>query len=405
MALVTTADFPGLVPDISALGRGAIQGAQLAQAAQQMRANEQQMAAQEQQREFESIVRGAVQLKSIPTREERIKFLESRSQEILDRGGNPSDTQEVLNLLKQGNDEQANQLIERTLDVGRQFGIIQPQQTRFEPILNAEGEVIAQKDVTTGRAFADPRAAERLKQSVDAGKKVQSSEILPGGLTRITYTDGTTEVVQEDDATKALIKQSELWGAELQGLRAGERSAASESIKQSIEAFKGLKSVKTSISNLEEGMKLIDEGAETGVVASRLPSVKAASIKLDTLQGQLGLDVIGNTTFGALSEAELRFALDTALPKKLQPEELKKWMKEKRDAQIKLSNYLEDAAIFLGTPGNNVADFLEMKRQEQKDEQSQETTTVSQQSLQSELTADEQRELEELRRRFRSGNP
>lgn len=152
--------------------------------------------------------------------------------------------------------------------------------------------------------------------------------------------------------------------------QAAEGVAMQENVKAASkladESFKRLESVRTNIANYDEAIRLIDEGAQTGVIASRLPSVRQASIALDNLQGRLGLDVIGNTTFGALSEAELRFALSTALPQNMQPQELKVWLQQKRDAQEKLAAYLEQAATFLGTPGNTVKDWIELQRAGQR---------------------------------------
>jgi len=118
---------------------------------------------------------------------------------------------------------------------------------------------------------------------------------------------------------------------------------------------------------MNEAISLIDQGAETGVIASRLPSVKEASVKLDNLQQQMGLDVIANTTFGALSGPELRFALDSALPKNLEGAELKQWLADKRDAQEKLASYLSETAEYLGRPGNTVAGWLELQRNKRQE--------------------------------------
>lgn len=148
--------------------------------------------------------------------------------------------------------------------------------------------------------------------------------------------------------------------------QAAEGVAMQENVKAATkladESFKRLEGVKANIANYDEAIRLIDEGAQTGVITSRLPSVRQASIALDNLQGRLGLDVIGNTTFGALSEAELKFALNTALPQNMQPQALKVWLQQKRDAQEKLAAYLEQASIFLGTPGNTVKDWIELQR-------------------------------------------
>jgi hypothetical protein len=116
---------------------------------------------------------------------------------------------------------------------------------------------------------------------------------------------------------------------------------------------------------MEEGIDLIDGGAKSGVIVGRLPSVRAASVQVDNVHARLGLDIISSVTFGPLSEKELKFAMSAALPRKgLSPSELRKWLVDKKDAQVKLADYLNEAAIFLGTPGNNVADFLRMKREQ-----------------------------------------
>lgn len=192
---------------------------------------------------------------------------------------------------------------------------------------------------------------------------VQSSKQLPGGLVQLVMKSGEVKVVPPEEANEALIKASERRGAELQGLRAGERGEAKESTKASATAFKGLTAVRKNITNMNEGIKLLEGGARTGAVQGKLPSFKAASIKLDNLRNRLGLDVIGGTTFGALSESELAFALGTALPTGLDEKELLSWMTEKRDAQMKVAANLEEAAIFLGEPGNTVADFIKLKKQ------------------------------------------
>ena len=194
--------------------------------------------------------------------------------------------------------------------------------------------------------------------------QVQSSKILPGGLVQMVMKDGTVQTVPPEEANETLIKAAEVRGAELQGLRAGERGEAEESTKRAAEAFKTLAATRKNIVNMNEGIRLLQEGAKSGAVEGRLPSFRAASVKLDNLRNRLGLDVIGGTTFGALSESELNFALGTALPTGLDEKELLQWMVEKRDAQMKLTANLEEAALFLGTPGNTVADFITMKKAE-----------------------------------------
>lgn len=145
---------------------------------------------------------------------------------------------------------------------------------------------------------------------------------------------------------------------------AASTKAAEQAIKQSGEAIDQLATVKSTIANIDDAISAIDNGANSGVIASKLPSVSSASIELDNARQRLGLNIIQGTTFGALSEGELRLALDTAVPSNLPPKELRAWLVKKKDAQKKLSKELENAAIYLGKPGNTPAGFLEMRRNE-----------------------------------------
>jgi hypothetical protein len=192
----------------------------------------------------------------------------------------------------------------------------------------------------------------------------RSSQLYNQGDVRMRYdqVDDRGAPVQGTNANALTQPQIQEQLSDQGAVKTGKNEAAKQAIKLSEDAFTRLEPVRSSISNLNEGIRLLDEGANTGVIASKLPSVQQASIEMDNLQGRLGLDVIGNTTFGALSESELKFALETALPKRMEPAALRDWLVRKRDSQEKLSGYLEEAAIFLGKPGNTMPAFLEQKR-------------------------------------------
>ena len=190
-----------------------------------------------------------------------------------------------------------------------------------------------------GEKVTGKAAAEAVKQA--RAEKVSNQRKAAGGKKRAA--------LEEELNLKAKVEANVI--------------GAKEAAKISVAAFDRLEKINSNISNIDEAIGLIDQGAETGVVRSKLPSVRTAAIKLDNLQGRLGLDIIQNTTFGALSEAELKFALDTALPQKLSGPELRSWLVEKKESQEKLSDYLEAAAIYLGTPGNTVKGWMEKQRE------------------------------------------
>lgn len=164
----------------------------------------------------------------------------------------------------------------------------------------------------------------------------------PNGKTIVR--DPSGNVVEGDERLKVLkeANQNEL---KFERAKSGQREAGKQAITKSGEAFDQVAKIKIAVQNIDNAIQAIDDGAKTGPILSKLPSVRAASIQLDNIRGKLGLDVLGSTTFGALSEAELAFALSTALPTNLGPQDLRKWLVQKRDVQTKLADYLQDVSI------------------------------------------------------------
>ena len=106
--------------------------------------------------------------------------------------------------------------------------------------------------------------------------------------------------------------------------------------EKSVDLFKSTENLASQINNLEAVKEQLDKGASTGWLDQWTPTFRAPTIALQNAVNRLGLDIIGGTTFGALSESELRFALDTAVPTTMAPEDLKKWVNEKIRVQTKL---------------------------------------------------------------------
>jgi len=204
-------------------------------------------------------------------------------------------------------------------------------------------------------------------QSAQSGVKVYAptGELLKGQAAADAIKAARAEKVSNlrraagEKKTATLEAEKELKGEVEAGI-----ISQKEAAKASIAAFDRLEKVNDTIGIYNEAIALIDEGAGTGAVESMFPSMKAASIKLDNIQNRLGLDVISNTTFGALSEGEMALAMSTAMPKRLDGPALKEWLTEKRDAQEKLADYLESAAIYLGVSGNTRASWFKKKKME-----------------------------------------
>ena len=235
-------------------------------------------------------------------------------------------------------------------------------------------------DSTTAERFLDS-----VGQSGTGGPaQVRSSTILDDG-TVVTVTDAgpvvysrTGEVITGQAAADA-VREAQEFGADVRRLReagatagrletetelaagaAGAREAGTTSIQVGRQTFERIGPIRSNISNLDRAIELVEEeGANTGVLASRFPAWSASTIELRQLQNVLGLDVIGSVTFGALSEGELQLALDTALPTNLSEDALAAWLRRKRDAQEKLVDNLTMQANFLSVPGRTLDQWIE----------------------------------------------
>lgn len=273
-----------------------------------------------------------------------VEFLDRRLQAGAQLGGEMTDTQEIRDAYASGDPAQI-QAANEELDTFISFGAVQ-------------GLSDATQDI------------------------VQSSKILDDGSTIQTLRSGKTRFIDPSGnvltgAERAeAIKTASEFGIEEQGERALIRRQKEQSQKIAKDAFDQLGPIRTAIANLDDVERVIEAGAGTGVVQSRLPSIRAASIELDNLRNRMGLDVIGGTTFGALSESELQFALDTALPDRLEGPELLDWVRRKRDAQQKVLGALTEQAKFFSR-GGTINDLLLKQEKDKANQVGPETEVIT----------------------------
>lgn len=195
---------------------------------------------------------------------------------------------------------------------------------------------------------------ERAGLSPDEAK--QAARIKLGLDPRATGSADIT-IAKQDLAKEVAAVRSEIKEAEEFGKKTGVSRANAID-----KGFEQVGKINNNISNINRAITLLDQGAKTGAVERFLPSVKAATVELNNLRNQLGLDVVGAVTFGALSKGELDLALDTALPTGLNEPELKAWLQRKRESQEKLRGYLEDQINFLDQGGTKAGFMRQMKR-------------------------------------------
>ena len=171
-----------------------------------------------------------------------------------------------------------------------------------------------------------------------------------------TVNMGNAARLGTEGASQVAIKEAELKAdiSVKQARLIGENKSSQEQIDQ---AFTAIGNINSKIRTFDRIITAINKGASTGVLEGYFKSVRDASIELDQLRNEMGLQVIGGTTFGSLSESELAFALDTALPTNMQPESLRQWVLDRKNGQSKLRSLLTKQVAFLDA-GNSRADLL-----------------------------------------------
>lgn len=187
-------------------------------------------------------------------------------------------------------------------------------------------------------------------------KEQNTAKRIKAGLKGRAVSNALLSAIESGDVknlsqAKAEIKQAEKFA----------EATGSSRAKIIDKGFDSINKINSGIGNIDRAIAAIDKGAGSGVVEKMFPAIKAASVELDNIRGSMALDVVGATTFGALSKGELDLAKDIALPTGLDEPELKDYLQRKKAAQEKLRDYYNEQIQFLDQ-GGTVAGFLRSKQ-------------------------------------------
>ncbi len=297
---------------------------------------------------LKSIALGAVEVKplldNIETIPQATRKLEARIQEIEARNGDASDTREILDAIRAGRIDQARAGIESGLRAAEVHGFVKRDANGVPSAVPAGIQEIDHLIELSKSDDPDVASAARIKLGQDRRAGTVSA------AESIANTPGQTDAVADSQAT---IAGAKTFAQKTEAERADSISAAGESIV----------TLDKNTRNLGKALRAIDDGAASGVIVNRFsPTVRAATLALEQAQAELGLDVVGATTFGALSEGELNLALTVAIPDGMKPSDLRKWIVDKQAANSKLRDYFEDQIDWL-EDGGSVANFVRHKRE------------------------------------------
>ena len=323
------------------------------------------LAKQAQDTELLSIVRGFEEVKPL-IKAGKFKEAKAIAQRRFDRlsqaGRTPEqleDTQEMINALGSNDPSQILQLQtigDSAVEFAERTGVLSRTTAgdvveRFSPTTTTLNDGTTIQTSSTGRKIVTDVSGSQLegKAAADAIRTARATEVEQVGEKSGARKRASLE--EEKKLKPSIEKQNAL---------------AKDAAKLSTEIFTRIGSVEANIENLKEGIRLIDAGAASGPIDKWFPSLRPTTISLNNLKNRLGLDVIGQVTFGALSESELKVAFDTAVPSNLDEKDLKKWFSDRIDVQQRLVESLEESGIFLAEDGATLPKLLARKRSARK---------------------------------------
>jgi len=234
------------------------------------------------------------------------QLLQNRVQEIQRLGGDPTDTQGLLDTITRG-DIQGAIADSEVLDnaaVLRGF-LPQPTAAAIPKVIKVDKGVAVMQDPTTGEV-----TTQRLQGfgGLSQTKDVQRSVNLPGGVVQLVYEDGTIELVEPSAQDRATIEAAEDRGTSLQQARSEGRAIGKVAgtkteqrvqtvINEGVDAVQGIPILRRSLQLLER----IETG---GIDAARLRAKQLFGVEgadEGELSANLGRTVLGQlrATFGA----------------------------------------------------------------------------------------------------------
>ena len=192
------------------------------------------------------------------------------------------------------------------------------------------------------------------KQISEMGElaSVGMSTPIGSGYVQVSRTDGTTDIIspsgivptkdiprvmqqiQQDEVDReiALIR-----ARQVEGVRGG---LLVSNIEQA-------DAMRAGTNTMLEIVRAVDNGAQAGAIRSKLPTFSEHTSRLRQLSIDMGLNVIGGTTFGALSEKEMSAAFDSAIDKSLDEKVIRSMMVDRIGLQTVLTAQLESASLML----------------------------------------------------------
>jgi hypothetical protein len=237
-----------------------------------------------------------------------------------------------------------------------------------------------EKEAETRRLVAEnkKKADEAAAVNADEVRHPVFSDTWANGTTIRGSDDGVTRVHTPEGKlvtgveAAEVINEANAFDLEQAMALANQNEDARRRGEQMEIAYETVASLRVENASLDDALEALDEGAYTGTWSDLVPTFTNAQAKLKQAQNELGLSVIGGTTFGSLSEAEMKMALETALPTKMVPEALAGWVKERVALNNRLMNDMNEYMVYTVNGGSEAGWLViqgEMRRQRAEEQE------------------------------------
>jgi hypothetical protein len=312
---------------------------------------------------------------------------------------NPAETQRVLQIAiaARNGDEEARKLLKGELDsavkVGVAIGVLKAPEKQVTSV-NPEYDVI---DAAGNLVRAGTKKDEKRETKEDALgvlRFVDDGSIVPGfeattpsgseaaiktavevklynnGMIFQQFSDGSIKRIDENGEEVKGSENIAKWNETTREVGLNDPATTAANIAnakaasaQATKAYETVNTVRKTISAYDQAITAIEDGAFTSPskILNNFPTLTNAGADLDSARIALGLGVIQMTTFGALSKGELDLAMESGVPRGNR-EQVMARLQERKAAQIKYADALEEAAIYLGTSGNTIASYMKMQK-------------------------------------------
>lgn len=186
------------------------------------------------------------------------------------------------------------------------------------------------------------------------------------GLTARAGSSAQERTAEDENKTVSQLKADQARTVEeIKTKETGRRKALNVAGNFSETANQTMIQIPSVLRNYKDAIEQIDKGANTGVIYNMLPSIDTNALILNNIAKSAGFN-LAKSQGGIMTDADLKFGIDVAIPRDLPPTELKDFLNKKIRVQTEVYNNLLETVKFLGDGEKTLTDWYKQKGKQSK---------------------------------------